>query len=63
MKVTRYEDLMERDHAALMQECAALYPPKRAPKPQRSEADMLAEHEDIMWVTSLNQIDVRGVPF
>ena len=70
MKVTRYEDLMEREHTALMMESAALVleeqrkarESKRS-NAKRSEADRLAEHSATLWATSLNMLDVRANPF
>ena len=65
-KVTTYQDLLDRDHAALMAECEALYPTRRKRTRKytpRSEADMLREYEAQLWATSLNMINFRATPW
>ena len=64
--ITTYQDLLDNDHKALMSECAALHPPRKA-KPrrarsQRSEAAMLHEYEMTLAATSINMIDFSSSP-
>ena len=64
--VTTYQDLLDNDHKALMSECDALYPPRKAKPPRarsrRSEAAMLREYEMTLAATSINMIDFSSNP-
>ncbi len=73
-KVTTYQDLLNNDHAALMAECATLYPAhtKLAPKVKhmrrrvftpRPVADMLREYEAQLAATSINMINFSSTPW
>ena len=67
--VTTYQDLLDNDHAALMAECEAIQAQRKAARhprrkyTQRSEADLLAEHNAAMWATSMTLIDMTATPW
>ena len=71
-KVTTYQDLLDNDHAALVAECATIYPAHtkfarkvkhmRRPIP-RSEAARLREYEAQLVATSINMIDFSSTPW
>jgi len=69
MQVTTYQDLLDNDHAGLMAECEAVQAQRKAARQprrkytQRSEADMLAEHNAAMWATSMSLINMSSTPW
>ena len=64
--VTTYQDLLDNDHAALVAECATLYPLRsvgRVRRNQRSYDAMLAEYQATLSATSINMINFKSTPW